>query len=107
MVHGRGTTDSRDVLKQKLLNAGIDEAFMPAEIRFRTHCRATTAVERKRKRIEAGIIENYLVKEVSSDMEHVLRFIVRETKDARVNALNMIHGLLKSLIKILLNFLGV
>jgi hypothetical protein len=75
----------RDVLKQKLLNAGIDEAFMPAEIRipdaFR---RATTAVERKRENgIEAGIIENYLVKEVSSDMEHVLRFIVRETKDAK------------------------
>ena len=34
MVHGREQLIPRDVLKQKLLNAGIDEAFMPAEIRI-------------------------------------------------------------------------
>jgi len=75
----------RDVLAQKLLNAGIDEGFMPAEIRipdaFR---RATTAVERKRENgLVEGTIENYLIKEVSSDVDHILRFIVRETKDAK------------------------
>lgn len=75
----------RDVLAHKLTNAGIDEGFIPAKIRipdaFR---RATAAVERKRENgLVEGTIDNYLVKEVSSDAEHVLRFIVRETKDAK------------------------
>lgn len=75
----------RNVLAYKLQNAGIDEGFMPAEIRipdaFR---RATTAVEKKRETgYEEGIIENYLVREVSSDTKHILRLIVRETKDAK------------------------
>jgi hypothetical protein len=74
----------RDELRQLLLNSGLDEGFMPPEIRmpdaFR---RATIAVERKRELGNEGVVENYLIKEVSSDTKHILRFIVKETKDGK------------------------
>jgi hypothetical protein len=81
---------ARDVLARKLQNAGIDEGFMPPKIRlpgaFR---RATAAVERKKEiGFKEGVTENYLVREVSCDSEHILRKIVRETKDAEDKSLD-------------------
>jgi hypothetical protein len=81
----------RDDLRQKLIDAGLDVGFMPPDIRvtdaFR---RATSAVERKGEIVdkESGMVDNYLVKEVSSDKEQILRFIVRETRDSKGKRLN-------------------
>ncbi len=77
---------NRNELRHLLSSAGLDEGFMPAKIRipdaFR---RATSAVERKGERPDpaSGVVNNYLIKEVSSDNKQVTRFIVKETKDSK------------------------
>jgi len=76
---------SRDDLRKKLLDAGLDEGWMPNEIRvsdaFR---RATKDVEiRKNPTSQANVFENFLVREVYSDQKMVQRNIVRETVDQK------------------------
>jgi len=76
---------SRDDLRKKLLDAGLDEGWMPNEIRvsdaFR---RATKDVEiRKNPTSQANVFENFLVREVYSDQKMIQRNIVRETVDQK------------------------
>lgn len=74
----------RDELKNKLLNAGFGEEWLPNGIRpsdaFR---RATKEIETKRKSEMAGLFENYLVREVFSDHKMVQRNIVCEVVDQK------------------------
>ncbi|OUM87875.1 MAG: hypothetical protein BAA01_12050 [Bacillus thermozeamaize] len=75
----------RDDLRKKLLDAGLDEGWMPNEIRvsdaFR---RATKDVEvRKNPTSQANVFENFLVREVYSDHKVVQRNIVQETVDQK------------------------
>ncbi|QZT33660.1 hypothetical protein HUR95_15750 [Caldalkalibacillus thermarum TA2.A1] len=76
---------TRDVLGQKLNEAGLDEGWLPNEIRpadaFR---RATKEVEcRKKETSQPGVYKNYLVREVYSDKKMVQRNIVVETVDQK------------------------
>lgn len=69
-------------LKDALLNSGLDESWMPNEIRsvdaFR---RATKEIEAKKPTSTANVFENYLVREVFADNKQVQRNIVVETVD--------------------------
>lgn len=69
-------------LKQKLINAGLSESWMPNRIRavdaFR---RATREIQTKKPTANPKIFENYLVREVYSDQEMIQRNIVVETVD--------------------------
>src|SRR5690606_955621 len=74
---------TRDQLKQKLLDSGLGEGWLPNEIRpadaFR---RATKEIEsRKQKTTTSGVYKNYLVREVYSDKKMIQRNIVVETVD--------------------------
>ncbi|GGK22471.1 hypothetical protein GCM10010965_14240 [Caldalkalibacillus thermarum] len=76
---------TRDVLSQKLNEAGLDEGWLPNEIRpadaFR---RATKEVEcRKKETSQPGVYKNYLIREVYSDKKMVQRNIVVETVDQK------------------------
>lgn len=66
---------TRDQLKQKLLDSGLGEGWLPNEIRpadaFR---RATKEVERRiQKTSQTGVFKNYLVCEVYCDKKMVKR----------------------------------
>lgn len=80
---------TRDELKQKLINAGLDEGWMPNEIRssdaFR---RATKEVETKKATAKSGVFENYIVREVYSDKNTVQRNVVCEVVDQNGKRLN-------------------
>lgn len=73
---------NRDELRQKLLNSGLEEGWMPAEIRvpdaFR---RATREIQRRQKTNSLNIFLNFLVRDVFSDKDHVQRNIVIEKAD--------------------------
>jgi hypothetical protein len=74
---------TRDQLKQKLVESGLGEGWLPNEIRpadaFR---RATKEVEcRKKETSKPGVFKNYLVREVYYDKKMVQRNIVIETVD--------------------------
>lgn len=74
----------RDVLEQKLADAGLDEGWMPNPIQphgaFR---RATSEIQTKRSTAQAGVHENYLVREVYSDKDMIQRNVVVETVDQK------------------------
>lgn len=69
-------------LKSRLIDSGLDEAWLPNPIRvtdaFR---RATREIQSKHPSDEIGIFKNYLVREVYSDNEIVQRNLVVETVD--------------------------
>lgn len=74
---------TREELQQHFINIGIDECWLPNEIRpsdaFR---RATKEVQRKKvPTSNPNIYKNYLVREVYSDNKMVQRNIVNETVD--------------------------
>lgn len=72
----------KDDLYNCLISSGIDDAWMPNAIRstdaFR---RATKEIESKKATGNAGVYNNYLVREVFSDNKYVQRNIVVETVD--------------------------
>lgn len=74
----------RDALRSYVKEAGLDEGFMPAEIRipdaFR---RATKMIECKKETSQAGVFNRFLVREVASDKTAVQRNIVKETVDSK------------------------
>lgn len=72
---------TRDELREKLSNCGL-EGFMPAPIRVPDAFRRATNTK-YRHPLQAGIHENYLFREVSSDSKQVQRNIVRETVDQK------------------------
>ena len=69
-----------DELKNKLIQSGLEEAWMPNAIRpadaFR---RATKEIETRKATANAGVFENYLIREVFADKDHVQRNIVVES----------------------------
>lgn len=71
-----------EVLKYKLIEAGMDEVWMPNPIRttdaFR---RATKEVERRQATSQPYVYENILVREVYSDTNAIQRNLVVETVD--------------------------
>jgi hypothetical protein len=77
------TQIKRDELLYNLRRCGLDEGWMPPEIRVPDAFRkATKAIERKK--VAAGEnIHNYLVREISSDKKHVQRNIVLEVVDVK------------------------
>lgn len=78
------TQIKRDDLQNNLQRCGLDEGWMPPEIRIPDAFRkATKAVEKKRVPAGDNTHQNYLVREVSSDKDHVQRNIVLEVVDAK------------------------
>lgn len=79
----------RDELERKLASAGLDEGWMPNPIQahgaFR---RATSEIQTKRSTAQAGVHENYLVREVYYDKDMVQRNVVVETVDQKGKRLN-------------------
>lgn len=77
------TEVSRDHITEQLRLAGLPAHFAPPQIHpadaFR---RATSAIETRRVPGPEGIYENYLVREVRSDREEILRHLVKEVVDA-------------------------
>lgn len=71
-----------DDLKQKLIDSGLGEEWMPNRIRsvdaFR---RATKEVQTKKPTANPKIFKNYLIREVYADLETVQRNVVVETVD--------------------------
>ena len=69
-----------DELKNKLIQSGLEEAWMPNAIRpadaFR---RATKEIETRKATANAGVFENYLIREVFADKDYVQRNIVVES----------------------------
>ena len=61
-----------DELKNKLIQSGLEEAWMPNAIRpadaFR---RATKEIETRKATANAGVFENYLIREVFADKDYV------------------------------------
>lgn len=77
------TEVSRDHIAEQLRLAGLPAHFAPPPIHpadaFR---RATSAMETRRIPGPEGVFENYLVREVRSDKEKILRHLVKEVVDA-------------------------
>ncbi len=77
------TEVSRDHIAEQLRMAGLPAHFAPPPIHpadaFR---RATSAMETRRIPGPEGVFENYLVREVRSDKEEILRHLVKEVVDA-------------------------
>lgn len=75
---------SREELHNKLITSGLDEGWMPNEIRssdaFR---RATKSIETRKATSQSNIYENYLVREVYSDKDMIQRNIVCEVVDQK------------------------
>jgi hypothetical protein len=75
---------NRETLREYLVESGLDDGYMPAEIRipdaFR---RASKAVECKKESNEEGVFYRYLVREVVSDRKMIQRNIVKETVDSK------------------------
>jgi hypothetical protein len=69
-----------DELKNKLIQSGLEEVWMPNAIRpadaFR---RATKEIESRKATANAGVFENYLIQEVFADKDYVQRNIVVES----------------------------
>jgi hypothetical protein len=67
-------------LRSRLVQSGLDEAWMPNAIRpadaFR---RATKEIETRKATSKTGVFENYLIREVFSDKDYVQRNIVVES----------------------------
>src|SRR5690606_38538410 len=78
---GKQLVKSDDLLV-KLQQAGLEETWLPNPIRpmdaFR---RATKEIETRLNTSQAGVFENYLVREVSIDEKQIQRNIVIETVD--------------------------
>ncbi|MCM3711096.1 DUF6744 family protein [Sporosarcina luteola] len=67
-------------LKERLIQSGMEEEWMPNAIRsadaFR---RATKEIETRKATSQTGVFENYLIREVFSDKDYVQRNIVVES----------------------------
>ncbi|WP_262173167.1 DUF6744 family protein [Saccharococcus sp. Marseille-Q5394] len=67
-------------LKERLIQSGLEEDWMPNAIRpadaFR---RATKEIETRKATSQTGVFENYLIREVFSDKDYVQRNIVVES----------------------------
>jgi hypothetical protein len=79
---------SRETLREYMVESGLDEGYIPAEIRvpdaFR---RATKAIECRKDTPDKGVTYNFLVREVGSNKEMVQRNIVRETVNSKESKL--------------------
>jgi len=72
----------REILRKKLLAAGIDESYLPKEIRpSDAYRRATKAIETKRYRENESskVYKNYIIRDVVTTGEKLQRNIVVET----------------------------
>ncbi len=69
-------------LRQKMIDSGVGEGWMPKPIRVSDAFRRATAIKNRRP-IAAGVHENYLCREVASDQTMVQRNIVCETVDTK------------------------
>ncbi|QOY37672.1 DUF6744 family protein [Anaerobacillus isosaccharinicus] len=82
---------SRDDLRVKILNAGLKEEFLPNQIRpsdaFR---RATKAIERTKIDAGNGVLENYLIRNVTSNNEITQRNLVKEVRDTKGQRLDYV-----------------
>lgn len=75
-----GHTISREELRQKLINAGLEEKYLPNEIRPSDAFRRATKEIEASKKIKNGQI-NFLVREVYFDKKMIQRNIVVEEVD--------------------------
>jgi len=73
---------TRDELRQKLIESGVGEGFMPHEIRMPDAFRRATS-DKHRRKLSESVYENYLFREVASDRQSVQRNIVLETVDEK------------------------
>ncbi|WP_028987560.1 DUF6744 family protein [Thermicanus aegyptius] len=73
-------TVSREALRQKLINAGLEEKYLPNEIRPSDAFRRATKEVESSKKIENGQ-RNFLVREVYADKTMIQRNIVVEEVD--------------------------
>lgn len=69
-----------DELKQKLIDSGLGEGWMPKDIRLPDAFRRATSEKYKRE-VSPGVYENYMFREVASTSAFVQRNLVCETKD--------------------------
>ncbi|GGI98201.1 DUF6744 family protein [Paenibacillus hunanensis] len=73
---------TRDELKQKLIDSGLGEGWMPKPIRLPDAFRRATSAK-FRQELPDGKIENYMFREVTSNKQTVQRNLVCETVDTK------------------------
>ncbi|MFJ2043909.1 DUF6744 family protein [Paenibacillus taichungensis] len=78
-----------DDLKQKLIDSGLGEGWMPNAIRLPDAFRRATSEKFKRE-MSPGVYENYMFREVASTSAFVQRNLVCETVDTKGRRLNYI-----------------
>lgn len=72
---------STENLKQKAIDAGIDEAFLPKDIRISDAFRRATKEAEYKITVSDNLYQNVLIREVHTDKEAVVRNVVIETVD--------------------------
>ncbi|WP_059051420.1 DUF6744 family protein [Paenibacillus senegalimassiliensis] len=78
-----------DELKQKLVESGLGNGWMPKDIRLPDAFRRATSEKFKRE-VSPGVYENYMFREVASTSTFVQRNLVCETKDTKGRRLNYV-----------------
>src|SRR5690606_32838231 len=73
----------RDELRQRLLSSGLDEGWLPNEIRAADAFRRSTKEAERKIPSQANVFQNYICREVYSDTRIVQRNIVLETVDQK------------------------
>ncbi|WIM38492.1 hypothetical protein PO903_17835 [Paenibacillus sp. PK4536] len=71
-----------DELKQKLIDSGLGEGWMPKPIRLPDAFRRATSAK-FRQEVAEGMFENYMFREVASNKQSVQRNLVCETVDTK------------------------
>ncbi|MNW45988.1 hypothetical protein D3C74_232650 [compost metagenome] len=76
-------------LKQKLVDSGLGNGWMPKDIRLPDAFRRATSEKFKRE-VSPGVYENYMFREVASTSAFVQRNLVCEMKDTKGRRLNYV-----------------
>ncbi|MFS0815436.1 DUF6744 family protein [Lysinibacillus sp. 1P01SD] len=72
---------STENLRQKAMDAGIEEAFLPKEIRISDAFRRATKEAEYKITVSDNLYQNILIREVHTDKDAVVRNVVIETVD--------------------------
>lgn len=70
-------------LEKALVNCGLSLEYMPKKIRSADAFRRATKEIETRRPVSSGVAENYIVRDVYSDINTVVRHIVKETVNSR------------------------